>query len=377
MKLMKKATALLAVCAIAIGMTACGTSDTGNEIVAENANTKITMGAYAYCMYDAYYYAGNLVPDATATSILSQEIDGQSVSDWMREQAASSMKGMFFVDAKAKELGITLTDTERKEIDDQMDSVWVTTQDSIKQMLDYGITKEGAKQFYLEFNQKYTKIFETIYGENGTKAVSADEKKTYFTENYTDLAYFQKSVYSLTDEEKATAKETLDAYATAINDKSKTMEQVAEEYKTAESLTTDPLQTAVTNLATATSYPTAMVTALNEMQPGEARVIDLSGTSYVLVVKNDINAVVDEKLQDEATNFSILKDMKSEEYIADMSAELENYTDFTIHENVANKFDPAVFEKTADASSTESTAANNATSQASNDTTSSQTTTSN
>lgn len=43
MKLVKKATALLAVCALAIGMTACGTSS-GSEIVAENENTKITMG---------------------------------------------------------------------------------------------------------------------------------------------------------------------------------------------------------------------------------------------------------------------------------------------------------------------------------------------
>ena len=33
MKLVKKATALLAVCALAIGMTACGTSS-GSEIVA-------------------------------------------------------------------------------------------------------------------------------------------------------------------------------------------------------------------------------------------------------------------------------------------------------------------------------------------------------
>ncbi|MFR1213401.1 MAG: hypothetical protein ACLSCV_00205 [Acutalibacteraceae bacterium] len=40
MKLIKKATALLAVCALAIGMTACGTSS-GSEIVAENENTKL------------------------------------------------------------------------------------------------------------------------------------------------------------------------------------------------------------------------------------------------------------------------------------------------------------------------------------------------
>ena len=79
MKLVKKATALLAVCALAIGMTACGTSS-GSKIVAENENTKITMGAYAYCMYSAYYQASYYVPDATQ-SILSQEINGQSAED--------------------------------------------------------------------------------------------------------------------------------------------------------------------------------------------------------------------------------------------------------------------------------------------------------
>lgn len=122
MKLVKKATALLAVCAIAIGMTACGTSS-GSEIVAENENTKITMGAYAYCMYSAYYQASYYVPDSTK-SILSQEINGQPAEDWMRDRALENMKSMFVVDAKAKELGVSLTDQERKTIDTNMDQAW-------------------------------------------------------------------------------------------------------------------------------------------------------------------------------------------------------------------------------------------------------------
>ena len=169
MKLVKKATALLAVCALAIGMTACGTSS-GSKIVAENENTKITMGAYAYCMYSAYYQASYYVPDATQ-SILSQEINGQSAEDWMRDRALESMKSMFIVDAKAAELGVSLTDEERKAIDSNMDSSWNTSQDSIKQLMSYGVTKEGVKQLYYEFNTKYTKIFQTLYGEGGEKAV--------------------------------------------------------------------------------------------------------------------------------------------------------------------------------------------------------------
>ena len=130
MKLVKKVTALLAVCALAIGMTACGTNS-GSEIVAENENTKITMGAYAYAMYSAYYEASYYVPDATA-SILSQEIDGQPAEDWMRERALENLKSMFIVDAKAAELGITLTDEERKNIDTNMDSSWNTSDESIQ-----------------------------------------------------------------------------------------------------------------------------------------------------------------------------------------------------------------------------------------------------
>ena len=195
MKLVKKATALLAVCALAIGMTACGTSS-GSKIVAENENTKITMGAYAYCMYSAYYQASYYVPDATQ-SILSQEINGQSAEDWMRDRALESMKSMFIVDAKAAELGVSLTDEERKAIDSNMDSSWNTSQDSIKQLMSYGVTKEGVKQLYYEFNTKYTKIFQTLYGEGGEKAVSAEDKKAHLIENYTDFAYFTKSVSSL------------------------------------------------------------------------------------------------------------------------------------------------------------------------------------
>ncbi len=384
MKLVKKVTALLAVCALAIGMTACGTNS-GSEIVAENENTKITMGAYAYAMYSAYYEASYYVPDATA-SILSQEIDGQPAEDWMRERALENLKSMFIVDAKAAELGITLTDEERKNIDTNMDSSWNTSDESIQQLMSYGVTKEGVKQLYYEFNTKYTKIFQTLYGEGGEKAVSIEDKKNYLIENYTDFAYFTKSVSSLTDDEKAAAKETLDAYAAAINDGSKTMEQVAEEYKTAENLSSDPLQTDITNLTTDTEYSmyySEMVTALNEMNLGEARVVETS-SSYMLVVKNDINATAEEKLQDEELDFQVLVDLKSDEYISDMTAMLDSYTDYTLHEDVINQFDPAVFEQSSDTSSAESTAESSETSEASSeesvaseDTTSSQTTTSN
>ena len=305
MKLVKKATALLAVCAIAIGMTACGTSS-GSEIVAENENTKITMGAYAYCMYSAYYQASYYVPDSTK-SILSQEINGQPAEDWMRDRALENMKSMFVVDAKAAELGVSFTDEERKNIDTNMDSSWNTSQDFIKQLISYGVTKEGVKQLSFEFNLKYTKIFQTLYGEGGEKAVSAEDKKAHLIENYTDFAYFTKSVSSLTDDEKTAAKETLDSYAAAINDGSKTMEQVAEEYKTAENLSSDPLKTDVTNLDTNTQYTQSyseMVAALKEMNPGEARVVETS-SSYILVVKNDINATADEKLKDSDLDFQI------------------------------------------------------------------------
>ena len=49
---------------------------------------------------------------------------------------------------------------------------------------------------------------------------------------------------------KLLQKANLDGYAAAINDGSRTMEQVAEEYKTAENLSTNPLQSDVTNLST-------------------------------------------------------------------------------------------------------------------------------
>lgn len=317
------------------------------------------MGAYAYIMAQAYSSASNLVPDTTV-SILSQEIDGKSTAEWMKESAIENMKAMFVVDEKAKELGVYLTDEERKNIDDQMDSVWNTSQDSIKELISFGVTKDGAKQFYLEFNTKYTKIFQTMYGEDGVKAVSFDEKKAYYIENYTDFAYLQKSVSGLSDEDKAVAKEAMDGYAAAINDQSKTLEQVSEEYKTAENLTSDPLVASTANLSDSQSYSAEVISALEEMSAGEARVLDLSsGSSYMLVVKKDINAVVDEKLADEANAFQVLVEMKGDEYISDMAVQAENYTNYTLYEDVIAQFDPAVFEQTDSSSSETASVASN------------------
>ncbi len=179
---------------------------------------------------------------------------------------------------------------------------------------------------------------------------------------------------------KLLQKANLDGYAAAINDGSRTMEQVAEEYKTAENLSTNPLQSDVTNLSTnkkkyVQSY-SEMVAALKEMQTGKARVVE-TNSSYMLVVKNDINATADEKLKDESVELQVLAALKEQEYITDMNALVESYTDYTLHEDVMNKFDPAVFEQSSDTSSAESTPASSAVSEASEDTTSSQTTTSN
>lgn len=351
MKWTKRVTALVMGCTIAVGMTACGANN--NQIVAENDTTKITMGSYAYMMSQAYYGAKEIAPDVTAP-VLPQEIQGQSASEWMKNKTLETMKLIFVVDEKAKELGVTLSDAERKSIDDQMDNVWDVTQDSVKKLISYGVTKEGAKQLYLEFNTKYRKIFETMYSENGVKAVSYDEKKTYYTENYTDFAYIQKSFSGLTEEEKVAVKERMEGYVASINDQTKTADQVAEEHKTTEGLTSDPLSTTIANLSSS-AYPADMVTALQEMNAGEARFVEVaSSSSYMLVVKNDINAVADEKLKEEATDFQVLVDMKGEEYTAEIDELAKNYTNFTLHENVMNSFDVAVLEKEEETTSSAS-----------------------
>ena len=74
----------------------------------------------------------------------------------------------------------------------------------------------------------------------------------------------------------------------------------------------------------------------------------------------------------------MLAALKEQEYITDMNALVESYNSLTtLHEDVMNKFDPAVFEQSSDTSSAESTPASSAVSEASEDTTSSQTTISN
>ena len=251
--------------------------------------------------------------------------------------------------------------------------------DWYEDIFDFEKVEETAKQLREVLGEMPILFTFRTSKEGGEKAIPAEDKKNYFIENYTDFAYFTKSISGLSDEDKAAAKANLDGYAAAINDGSRTMEQVAEEYKTAENLSTNPLQSDVTNLSTNKKYVQSyseMVAALKEMQTGKARVVE-TNSSYMLVVKNDINATADEKLKDESVELQVLAALKEQEYITDMNALVESYTDYTLHEDVMNKFDPAVFEQSSDTSSAESTPASSAVSEASEDTTSSQTTTSN
>ena len=251
--------------------------------------------------------------------------------------------------------------------------------DWYEDIFDFEKVEETAKQLREVLGEMPILFTFRTSKEGGEKAIPAEDKKNYFIENYTDFAYFTKSISGLSDEDKVAAKANLDGYAAAINDGSRTMEQVAEEYKTAENLSTNPLQSDVTNLSTNKKYVQSyseMVAALKEMQTGKARVVE-TNSSYMLVVKNDINATADEKLKDESVELQVLAALKEQEYITDMNALVESYTDYTLHEDVMNKFDPAVFEQSSDTSSAESTPASSAVSEASEDTTSSQTTTSN
>ena len=52
-----------------------------------------------------------------------------------------------------------------------------------------------------------------------------------------------------------------------------------------------------------------MVAALKEMQTGKARVVE-TNSSYMLVVKNDINATADEKLKDESVGITGVSSIK-------------------------------------------------------------------
>lgn len=213
--------------------TACSQDTTW---VAEYEETKLPAGIYNLYLLDNYDAAYGKVEDATG-DILSQQIDGISAEQWIKDASEKNLKRYFAVEKKFAEYGLSFTDEEVSSIKEYA----ATQMESSKDFF----TKNGISQTSLELyftnNFKGNTLFMKLYGEGGEQEVPTEELKNYFKENYTYSQYiivpkFDQTTYAPLEGEalEAAKKEAQGYYDRALKGE-ETFEQIMKSWEESDS----------------------------------------------------------------------------------------------------------------------------------------------
>ncbi len=343
MRKLKSAAALLLALVMLLSTTACSGDTTW---AAKYGDTTLPVGVYIYNVYNAYYQAYYQTSDSS-TPVLEQQINDQPTSDWIKEQASESVKGILFTQQKFKDLGLSFTDEELAQQQATLNSNWAQASTLMQNL---GIAKESFNIAFVQQQAMYQKIFEAIYGKGGEKEVSDEELANYYTENYTHYGYFTKSLTTtdednqavdLSDEEIAEIGAKFEEYANAINE-GQSPEEVAQTYQNDEGLDTSPYQES-TQILDDSSLSEDLISALKDLEAGKAQAIK-SGTTYYVIYKYDINDSVSD-LQNEDTRAQYLAYMKGGEYDSTMAADAEAFEGVQMNDAAVNKYTPEHVEK--------------------------------
>lgn len=169
--------------ALAFAMTGCG-EDT--VYIGSSEGKDIPSGLYINYLMSAFSEAQSKMTE-TDTDVFAITIDNMNARDWMISEAKKDIKKYLAVEKKFDEYGLELTDDEKDAAEINVDSLWEYYGPVLE---DYGI----AESSYIKYNEnmlKSDKLFEAVYGEGGTNAVSDEDIKSYMTENYCLVNYIE------------------------------------------------------------------------------------------------------------------------------------------------------------------------------------------
>lgn len=244
MKKIKSVAALVLALIMLLTTSACS-GDTTWSI--KEGDTTFPIGVYIYNTYAAYYQASYTVSDSS-TPVMDQKIDDKPVSDWIQEKALESCKSILYTQKKFQEMGLSFTDEEQAALKNQLESNWAQASTLMEKI---GVAKESLNIASIMQQAQYVKIFQAIYGKDGSEAVSDADLESYLVDNYTHYAYFTKaltkteddSTVNLSDEEIEEIKKEFEGYADSINNDGKKPDDVAKTYQDKEKLESSPCTT--------------------------------------------------------------------------------------------------------------------------------------
>ena len=155
---------------------------------------KQNAGYYSFYIHWQRDYMKELMKNAgydIGAHINDQYSDTETVREYIISTAKDRYLSYIAVTRKFDELGLTLSDEKKQEVETLFRDEWVAAygEDGIKNILSQLELSETEFMSLLAVQTKSDALLEYYYGENGQTPVTLQMKKDYFNENYLRFKY--------------------------------------------------------------------------------------------------------------------------------------------------------------------------------------------
>ncbi|MBQ9674079.1 MAG: hypothetical protein IJV39_05590 [Ruminococcus sp.] len=379
---------------VLVSAAACTPISTKAQWSYKYGDDEKSIGVYIFALYNAYSRAKTYAEkadgykeDESFLDLTITDDDGNKAkaSDWIKEQADIIVRESLYIDDQMSKKNATVDeaayletakqDWELGYMYSQYSQYGYATTPEQEILEPYGISVESYCDLQYVTSAKQSRLFDLIYGADGTNPVSDSDLKKFFDENYTYYSYFTVPLYeSVTDDDGNTSNKAYDdkkqkkltsladGYVKAING-GKTVESQCSAYlkytksdaTTEDTLTTNCEKLDKDNLSSS-SLGEDVAKEFTDVKQGKAKAItigkDDSKTIYVIQKLNTKDAESEYLTKDDSTRESVLTSMKGKEY-TDYLQEQAKKLDCEVNESVINRYDPDIFwEKPEDETTT-------------------------
>lgn len=239
----------------AVAMTVDGKDYSSGEYLAYLYN------AYTEVFYYNYYLAYYQDPwDMTLPYGEDEETAVDlSVSDYIKQSAQDTIIRQKAIENRLEEAGLEWMEDDIKQADEQIAQV------NESQLLDLGISMESFERMYRAYTCNERALFYGTYDNGGSKAMTEEEIRAYFDENYLSYKIIEISLTDddgadLSDEEKEEVMDRLEKYLNQYNT-SKDFDAVIDTYEEDEAAATATSGATTTGTGSTTTGTTAATTS--------------------------------------------------------------------------------------------------------------------
>ncbi len=396
MKFVKKFVTLFL--ALTICLNFCGCFDKSWAI--KSGDESLATGVYVFFLMQAHQEAMQKLSndDGTPDDISNATIDGQSAPNWIVEKALSMCKEALAIEKMFTEKGLTLTEADEKQIQDLVESIMSSSSSAFENS---GISRADVQRV-VSSQIKRNKLFLSTYGKDGASPVSDEELNQYYKENYLKLLFYSKMPTPSTEsgntdnsnsennpesannenqkvETEESIQNELNAYVDAINNGSKSIDQIREEIKKSASAPSgtdgDPLIEQIINPNSPT-LAAEIAEKIKTLEKGKASMVTFNNVYFFIYnggapsedidfskessseqnqkstdSNQDANSEQNQESEgagQESQRDTILSEMKQAEFEDKVKQKLDSLG-FNINYNAVNQFNPLMFNKLVNA----------------------------